>query len=64
MSKRKDPASAVVEFFESASPESAQMMLGIVTGIVKRRAPAKAARPSARTKPARGDGQAAAAPKE
>jgi hypothetical protein len=37
MSRRKDPAAAVIEFFEHASIEAAQTVLGIGKSIVKRR---------------------------
>jgi hypothetical protein len=39
---KKDPASAAVEFFQSAPIESAQTVLNICKGIVARRLPAKA----------------------
>ena len=56
MSRRKDPASVVVEFFETAAPDAAQMMLRVVTGIVKRRVPAqkRATPPSPATGPQMG----------
>lgn len=38
MSRRKDPASVVIDFFETAAPDAAQVMLRVVTNIVKRRA--------------------------
>lgn len=38
MPSRKDPASQVVEFFESASLETATVVLEIVKGVVARRA--------------------------
>ena len=43
MSRRKsEPAAAVVEFFETAPPETAYTVLSIVTAIVARRMPPKA----------------------
>jgi hypothetical protein len=42
MAAKKDPASAAVEFFQSAPIESAQTVLNICKGIVARRSPAKA----------------------
>lgn len=41
MSKRKDPVNQVIDFFESASPETAAVVFSIVKSIVARRAPAK-----------------------
>lgn len=43
--KRKDPASQVVEFFESAPIESAEMLLNICKGVVARRKPATTRKP-------------------
>jgi hypothetical protein len=45
--QKKDPASAVVEFFSTAPLETVQTVLAIVKGIVARRQPAK-------TKPRKG----------
>lgn len=42
MPQRKNPASAVVEFFETASIETAQTVLAICKGVVARRQPTKA----------------------
>lgn len=41
MAAKKDPASAAVEFFQSAPIESAQTVLNICKSIVARRLPAK-----------------------
>lgn len=38
MSRRKDPAAAVIEFFENAQPDAAQAILGVCKAIVARRA--------------------------
>lgn len=37
MSRRKDPAAAVIEFFENAQPDAAQAILGVCKSIVARR---------------------------
>ncbi len=42
MASRKDPASAVVAFFDTVSLETAQTVLAICKGIVTRRQPARA----------------------
>jgi hypothetical protein len=42
LAAKKDPASAVVEFFTTAPLETAQTVLNICKGIVARRLPAKA----------------------
>lgn len=51
MAAKKNPADAVVAFFESAPIESAVTVLAICKGVVARRAPAKvkarATKPSA-----------------
>jgi hypothetical protein len=50
MPTRKDPASQVVEFFESASIETAQTVLAICKSVVARRAPKGAPRRAAKPK--------------
>lgn len=42
MGRRKDPASAVIEYFETAPPEAAVAVLGVVKSIVARRLGPKA----------------------
>jgi len=37
MARRKDPAAAVIEFFETATPDAAETVLGICKAIVARR---------------------------
>lgn len=39
MARRKDPASDVVDFFQTAPIEAAQTVLAIVKGVVAKRAP-------------------------
>lgn len=45
MGKRKEPASEVVSFFESAPIDTAETVLGICKGVVARRKGPKAANP-------------------
>jgi hypothetical protein len=45
MSKRRDPASEVVTFFEHADLAVAQTVLAICKGIVAKRQPAKVTKP-------------------
>jgi hypothetical protein len=45
MARRKDPASEVIEFFQTVSPETAQTVLNICKGIVAKRQPARASKP-------------------
>lgn len=61
--KQKDPATDVVEYFESAPVESAKTVLAISASIVKRRAGGKAAsvlKPAVGKKPKAGPGPAPA----
>lgn len=44
MAQRKDPAAAVVDFFNAAPLETAATVLAICKGIVAKRQPAKAKR--------------------
>lgn len=37
MGRRKDPAAAVIEFFESAQPDAALAILGVCKAIVAKR---------------------------
>lgn len=47
MPPRKDPAALVIEFFDTASIESAQTVLGIGKSILKRRLAAAKVKPAA-----------------
>lgn len=60
MGKRRDPASDVVSFFETASVETAETVLNICKGVVARRKPAtmrkpRAAKPAAAQEPTQRD---------
>lgn len=59
MGKRKEPAASVVEFFETASVETAQTVLAICKTILARRQPARTKTP--RTVRPRGEDVAAPA---
>lgn len=50
MSRRKDPAALVIEFFENASPDAAAAILGVCKAIVAKRS-GKPAKPTKKPAP-------------